>query len=718
MTSSYQPFLISEFKTGLFNYLEPWIRPTEAFDPLSNAFIYRGTLQKRAGFTVFGRLTYQDTVTIATGNGGSVYGGTLSVFPITPGTMTVTVLTSAGLETFVSNSVTPTGTLTGSLGDTGTIVWATGVWTLTFGGGRTVANPKPIVAGYIYVPTQLTTPITRPIMGLKLFTNEATSTNKLVGADTRRAAVYNDSTNSFDPLSTVSQTLWVGDNATTSITISTGWANVAPYSVTISDGVNSITDNGTGGFPTSGNLLNTSTVTYTTGVILLNITAPNTRTYTITMTLQGNYFNGANSNFFNSTNWLGNLYLTNNVDRITLFDGTNLSRPPFPITQAHKVTFTNDITTCLDLDVYKNRLLVQRPIVIPNSTPDAQSIRFSAINNPTNLVADVSGNGGEISAPTDDFMQSSQFLRDQLIVMFSNSAWTFRFTGSDFAPFRWDKINNSKSTNAPYGTIDYDERITAMGSKGLIACDGVNVQRYDTSVIDQFLDINQNRFGQCFGLRFDTLNQSWMLYPSASNDSTTSDKVLVYNFIENSWATYDLPLSCLGLYFVTSDKTWADFAPGGSLATTWDQAEFQWNSYLLQDLAPTLLGGGLTGIVYQMNDGDTDNGTAIEASITSARWNPYVGLGQKVQFGYIDFYYEINDEAVLDLTFFIDNSSAPGATRTLTLDGPVNSDVAMKRIFINTMGEFLRLNIDSTSPANFKILGMVLWARPAGRLTP
>ncbi len=108
----------------------------------------------------------------------------------------------------------------------------------------------------------------------------------------------------------------------------------------------------------------------------------------------------------------------------------------------------------------------------------------------------------------------------------------------------------------------------------------------------------------------------------------------------------------------------------------------------------------------------------IESSITSARWNPFANLGQKVQFGYIDVYYEINDQCILDLTFFVDNSEAPATTRTLTLDGPVNSDVAWKRIYINVVGEFLRMNIYNNSTENFKILGMVLWAAPSGRLTP
>src|SRR5208283_3529742 len=146
--SSYQAFPITEFKTGLFNYLEPWIRPQEAFDPLLNAFIYRGTLNKRNGYTEFGRLAYRDNgIQIAVGNGGTSYNGTLATFPIRSGSFFAT----DGVESFIDNG---NGTLTGSAGGSGTIVYLTGVWTLSFNTG--VLAGVIIRASYTYVPTQTT----------------------------------------------------------------------------------------------------------------------------------------------------------------------------------------------------------------------------------------------------------------------------------------------------------------------------------------------------------------------------------------------------------------------------------------------------------------------------------------------------------------------------------------------------------------------------------
>jgi len=730
MKSSFKPFLISAFKTGQFNYLKPWISPTEAFEPLDNAYIYRGVLNKRAGYTIFGRMAYTDN-NIALGNGGTTYSGTLALFPIVPGSFNPGADTMGG-ETFTDNGL---GVLTGSAGGSGTIVYSTGVWSLTF--GSNVASHVNIYA--TYQPN-----LSRPIMGIKVWISESNDSTLLVIMDTARAAYYNVGTDSFVPLDEISQVLWVGDGVSTSKNFLTGWVAqspytqaLAPYSISITDGTSTITDNGSGGLSSSGNFAAGGTVNYATGGISLNFTGAPATTVTITLTadLIGDYFTGTTADFFNSTNWLGPsaawpsggyLYMTNNSDPITVFNGTTLSRPPFSITLADFIGGVNDIAKCLDVDVYQNRFLVQRPTLVGQSNPAGQSIRWSQPFNPSNLAADIPGNGGELSAPTDDFLQASEFLRDQLIVFFTNSAWSFRYTGSDFDPFRWYKLNVSKATNAPYGTVAYDERVTSMGVQGLIACDGVNVQRYDSNVIDQFLDINQGAFQQCYGIRFDNVNQAWMLYPSAATGASLSDSVLVYNFAEETWATFSMPMSCLGLYQITSGSTtWNSYAANGPTPLTWEEADLPWNSYIFQGLAPTLLGGALSGgYIYILNSGSADFQTSnslpvpISASMTSAQWNPFAPEGQKVQFGYIDFYYTINPNCVLNLVFYTDNLTSTTATRTLTLDGPADSTYNWKRIYVNIVGEFLKMDITNNQAQTFQILGMVLWASPSGRLTP
>lgn len=54
----------------------------------------------------------------------------------------------------------------------------------------------------------------------------------------------------------------------------------------------------------------------------------------------------------------------------------------------------------------------------------------------------------------------------------------------------------------------------------------------------------------------------------------------------------------------------------------------------------------------------------------------------------------------------------------MTLDGNTGNNFAWKRLYLNIVGEFLQIGIIDNGISSFKILGMILHAKPAGRLTP
>jgi hypothetical protein len=761
--STYQPFLIGEgqSKTGLFQYLESWVKPGDAYDILEEAYVFRGSLWKRQGMARYpstpapGALVYSNssqvgnitTAALTSINFGSAGSSVIPVLPIIASSVSFSARTSAGVEKWTDNGV---GVLTGSLGDTGTINYINGQWSLTTSGGRTFNNPTQIWATYSFATKGLTSggPFNNPIMGIKLFTNEANNQQILVVMDTRRASYHNGS--SFVGISAVSQTIARGDGISLVETFTSPFIPIAPFSVSITDGVNTITDLGNGTLTTAGNMVGPNTVNYATGAISLTLTAGNLRTYSITLTAAGDYFTGDNTNFFNSTNWKptdsapGLLYLTNNIDRVTVFDGTSLGRPPFCTTLANYDILFNEIKTTLDVKIYKNSLIFIRPTIVGSSIPEAQTIRSSIPSNRPNFsisdfVGDITGHGATTQAPTGDWIMSAQFLRDVIVIFFLNSAWLFRFTESAFDPFRFTKVNSSKSCQAPYGSIEYDTQCTAMGNKGLIFCDGVNVDRYDINIIDQYLSIETKAFGQCFGQRFDILQQTWMLYPQEGDatggaDQLTSSRALIYNFLEQTWAVYrpnlgntivdptiKNTLSCLGLGFTTTDATWASFAPGGGLPQSgaqWKNWDEPWNSYVDLAAQPALLGGDQNGIVFQLNTTNTDDLNPILSNILTKRFNPFLPA-QKAAFGYLDVYYEVAPEVTLTFNFYANNSSAAQHSQNMQLKGSGSNNFFWQRVYLNGLiGEFLQIGITDDGSSTWKILGMILHAAPAGRLTP
>lgn len=548
MSTAFQPFLISEFKTGISTYLQPWVRPQDALEPLVNAYTYRGVISKRAGMSQFG-----DQVDDM-----------------------------------------------------------------------------------------------NPIMGIMRYINEADGTSILVVATTVNLYQYDPGSNTF-----------------------------------------------------------------------IAVASPPTFTGTIV-------------NFFNFTNWQATsggtsfLYMCNNIDAVTLFDGTTATQPTLTVDGAGQT-----IDTCLDLQVYNGRMLYIRPTLSTDGIQN-QSIYWSAVSDAVNVITDVAGNGGFLAAPTGDIIQSTEFIRNTLVVFFTGSVWAFKFTGNQSQPFVWQRLNSTKSTNCPYASVDYDQRATSIGNTGIIACDGENIQRFDTSIIDYYEDnFSQQYYGQAFSQRYDNLNQAWTLYVSDNRDPVKfplvggvapgSDSALIYNFAEQSWATYtfQIPLTCLGLFFKQSGKTWAQYTQ------TWESADVIWGSFQNQKNSLILLSGDTSGNVWLMDDGNmtTDNGTPIIPDIVTTRWNPLMQQGQKIQFGYIDIYYYIasvdpTNPVQVTLNFYTDNSEDWAAQRTLTLDGPDNSEFTFKRIYLNLVGEFIKMEIDPNVNSFMQFLGFIIWVRPAGRLTP
>jgi hypothetical protein len=759
---NYQPFLISEFKTGLNTLLKPWIRPADAFEPLTNAYVYRGILKKRNGSTKF---------------------------------------------------------------------------------GNQLAEKKPV-------------------MGIMQFVNETTSAIKLVIATTQNAYLYNPGTTPdggtftlLDKIGGLNSIFWKGTTVAVSTVypgLKTFWPYLVPNSVVItlydSTGTAKATANHTTGvwvFGGTGDIEAVTAEDFVTGVFSLKIkTAYVDATLGIEATTlplplgAGSYFTGDITSFFNWTNWQATsnitaispsyLYMVNGVDPVTIFDGTYLARPILYIDSTYRVN-NKYIMTALDVKTYANRLLLFRPTTTANPTdPNNQDIAYSAQYSPFNFVNDVAGNGGVVSAATGDRIMSSEFLRDNLIVAFSNSTWSFQVTGLKDPPFIFRKLNISKSTQCPYASVAYDERVTNLGNTGFFGTDGYNFQRVDMPIIDYYeTEISQKYFNQDYSLRYDNLNQTWMFYPSITNKNAKtygapgSDKTLVYNFLEETYATYtnSFPMTCIGFFYVPEGTTWADL--NVPVQDYWENTQVAWNSYSFQSSGRLLLGGDDSGNIYHLDnpiaEKDGENGTtptSFNVDIKTTRWNPFMQTGQKTQFGYIDIYYNFAsvdpaNPIQVTLNFFVDNSNEVAAKRTLTFDGrrstafdkiatgtgaaaytgaivgafiipgtfevsvvtssgieaftdngsgvlvgdlgdvgsivyktgawtltflggrtvaagvAINADYEYndvdgynwKRIYCNLMGEFIQIQIDPSEDAPFEILGFILWARPAGRLT-
>jgi hypothetical protein len=183
---SYQPYLISNYATGLDRELQPWLLPNDAFVDLLDGYVYRGVTQKRDGYSGFAtglKSTYTESrmvhhvapanMTGAIDGANRIFTATLTT-PVSRGS--VTVNGSNPVQVLTDNS---SGTFTGA--GTGTINYTTGAVSITFGVAPAVASTVTI--NFDFFPGF-------PVMGVMNF-YPTNNVRQLIVADTTYVNRYN-----------------------------------------------------------------------------------------------------------------------------------------------------------------------------------------------------------------------------------------------------------------------------------------------------------------------------------------------------------------------------------------------------------------------------------------------------------------------------------------------------------------------------------------------
>ena len=704
---SFQPFVIGgPFKTGLYDYLPKWLGPEEAFEPLENAFVYRGVLQKRLGYTAFGQMVYKGIEVVGAG-GGVAYSGTCGDLPVRVSSVTITdgtlVVTDDGLGV-LEGDVDPTAT--------NTIDYSTGVYTFEFSG----ATSREVLIYYTYTPAVAT-----PIMGILEFVNASSSLRYMMACDQKRAVRYNTTSDLFDPIYAISIALSRYCSPSENLTINTGFTGLAHFSVSVTVGGETSTDDGAGVLAATGTYIAASTVDYATGIITLNTQAFGATTQAVSYVAHtaADYFSGTDVNLFIGETWNDLLYMTNNADRVTTFDGSNLGRPPFSVTEADFNAYTNTLSAPIDIKFMKNRMVFLKPIYAGTVYP--QRIVYSQINVPQNCTTDVTGYGGFYDASTGDAIIGSGVIKDVMVVKFSYSDFNFRYTGNPFDPFKFELVSSATHNASPYGITSFDTFVTSIGNRGLTQTDGLTVQRYDENIPDFALRVVSQKYAHlCQSIRFDLQQQLWMTYVDAGTDAVRPTNTLIYNYREKTWSTTTMSFMCLGMAKISDTVTWEDMA-----GTAWEEADFPWDWYVFQSAAENVFGGGADGAIYRLNDSTADDGTSYNFNIMTNELNPYIKMSKKVQMPYMDIFYDSNENCEVTLDFFVDSDDEIAVTKTFSMDSGADKTYGYRRVYVSLLGKFIRwkMSLSDTQLSNpdsanntFKINAFVIHCRPVGRM--
>ncbi len=553
---SYEPHYIASFEneSGLDKYYEPFLIPEKAFHSLEDAFVWRGRVRKREGFSTLGRLR-RSLVDEAMGNISAVGAGifTFNIFTglalsatepnaqIEPGNIT-------NIEIDIAAPISQT--LTDTTGDgvlviagagpitNAQIIYATGDLILTFS-GAVAASAATITAAYY--PSL-------PVMGLPTSITNAINEGELRAFDTKYSYKYTGT--QFEELS------------------------------------------------------------------------------------PGTTWNGNDSDFFwTTTYWPPNA----NSEKFLWATNFNNSATPDPLryynpTLGVWVDFTpsidgvHNLQTCRCIVPYKNRLLAfntwEETVTVVQNFP--QRLRFSErLVDPTAVDSwrsDIPGRGGFIDAPTDEQIISVEFIKDVLIVKFERSSWKIVYTGNEILPFVFEKINTEFGAESTFSLVPFDRGVFSVGNVGICTDDSINVYRIDQRIPDIVFEIRNADNGpkRVHGIRDFTNQVVYWAYPNSEEDLIYPNKVLVYNYINQTFSIFNDSFTCYGYFQKSTSNVWSSYTE-----TEWQTANFNWFDGSQQSRYPDVVGGNQQGFVLLLNQ-DTFNSQSLTINniIPAAPPNP------------------------------------------------------------------------------------------------
>ncbi len=342
-------------------------------------------------------------------------------------------------------------------------------------------------------------------------------------------------------------------------------------------------------------------------------------------------FMGGTDNFFTFQNWRLNskgvvpaaadtlvlndmLFFTNNIDVPMVYNGTDIRKiaemEDSNNKNPYRAPLEGALVKALHVVSYGERLCWLRPTL--GSLEFAQAVLWGPINNQFGLGLDYRGSGsGLLSAVTNSRITGFKFLRDTLIVFFETDIYALELTDDNFQPFRWTKIEDERGSEATHGAVGFLGAVESPGRLGIMSTTGRRTRRSDNKIPNFTRDhIDPDQFSHIFGEEMEEDSQFWWSYPELEDENiTTSNKVLIKNFEEESYSVYDIAISVLNKTILGLGKVW------DNLPDTFNSAQIIWNKWGFDSARYKTIFGDHHGFIFAVGDALSDGRARISPSI-------------------------------------------------------------------------------------------------------
>ena len=251
-----------------------------------------------------------------------------------------------------------------------------------------------------------------------------------------------------------------------------------------------------------------------------------------------------------------------------------------------------------------------------------QGVLYSGIRN-------AAGNGdkfnvagsGLFQADTYQNITGASILGQIMILNFDRMAYVLEKTRDAFNPYFGRAVPGIYGTNAKFSAVSYADKVDSLGKTGALATDGRQNLRTDDKIPYYTANtIDQVDFNLTYG-GFDRLNNQYLwAYKASKSDSNTQNAVLVRNYEEDTWSTYDQRFSVLGQTDLGLNLAWDDIdeTSGNPSWAQWDTTEEIWDRIGLGAAVQKTLAGDDFGFIYELNQDYDDYFTTISAIAVGA----------------------------------------------------------------------------------------------------
>ena len=229
--------------------------------------------------------------------------------------------------------------------------------------------------------------------------------------------------------------------------------------------------------------------------------------------------------------------------------------------------------------------------------------RFSQIGSPVAADAwrqDIFGRGGFLDAPVNEEIIGAIFIKNTLVVTFERSTWQLRYLGEYGLPFIWERVSADFGSESTFSGILFDNKMLAIGDKAIIAANAIGADRIDLDIPDQIFQFKNANNGvkRVFGIRDYQREIAFWNYADSQTQAspgvalTFPNKVLLYNYRNNTWAIFRDSVTAFGVFQTSENITWSN------TAITWDDEDYTWDDFDTQSEFPAITSGNQQGFVH------------------------------------------------------------------------------------------------------------------------